>query len=135
MQCSDIFFGCTSCLFDGTTTSCTACADGFFLNGTACGYCDPSCLTCSAQTVCTSCPAGHDFSGGTCTCSTNCVSCGGSVPQCTTCILTIFNNFAQCSSCSPTQYLDLGTYTCVPCPAGCITCDSTASCTSCPYSL
>lgn len=112
--CNDIFYGCETCTFDGTSTSCSKCSDGMFLNGTICSYCDPSCSKCSTQTTCTDCPAGYILDGsGNCICGADCSSCSSST-NCTSCLKDRFGAVAQCTACSPGSYL-LSTHVCHGC--------------------
>lgn len=117
----------------------TSC-DGYQLNATHCGICDPSCLTCSgpnntqcltcasglilnASNECIPCPEGTYFSNGVC------VSCDGS---CLTCVgAGAFN----CSSCVGGEFL-ASDNSCVICDNNCGNCsDSVGNCTSCKNNL
>jgi hypothetical protein len=62
---------------DNAKTSCKA---GYYLSGTACKQCDPSCQDCSGSSSaqCYQCAAGYSFVDGKCIkCTGNCDECSG----------------------------------------------------------
>ena len=80
--CSDIFYGCDVCTYNGVATSCTSCVSGMYLNGSVCSYCNYACESCSSELTCTSCPQGLVLSNGSCICDAACSACSGNVSDC-----------------------------------------------------
>ncbi len=127
---------CTS----ASTSTCDACAAGFYLSGGRCAACSPvaactSLLTCTsaATSVCTSCAAGTYLDP-----STN--TCGACTPvaACTSPLTCTSAATSVCTSCAAGTYLDPASNTCRSCTsvAACtslLTCTSAATsvCTSC----
>ncbi|KAH0576070.1 Cysteine-rich membrane protein 2 [Spironucleus salmonicida] len=122
--CSDKCTNCTSAV------TCTACQDGFSVDGNKCVTCeDANCNICSAnKNVCTKCNTGYLTVDGKCElkcyqgqsvcaanqiCLTTCKTCS---ENCMTCEVTV----TSCTSCAPGFTLDRSS--CAACSAGCADC-------------
>ena len=56
--CSTI--GKANCVACSSASTCTGCADGFYLNNNACTACSTNCAKCAAETgKCTACTTGY----------------------------------------------------------------------------
>ena len=93
--------------------TCSACNNAFFLQGTSCPACDPSCATCSGtSTNCLSCPPGKVLQGSSCLSAClpkfypNAGVCSSCHLTCATC--TLGNLATQCDNCISGHFLYLG---------------------------
>ncbi|ELP92662.1 protein serine/threonine kinase, putative [Entamoeba invadens IP1] len=155
---------CHSCSIDteGTcktctsTTECSTCNTGYFIDGVTCKACDTitgceSCLTTSRE--CTKCVSGNyldtDKTCKTCDTITNCSSCSPTSKVCTECDATkasyLYNDAclpcsSNCLHCTSTTCLECeennypSTAYCYPCSSmnGCLNCSNTeAKCEVC----
>ena len=95
-------------------SGCIRCQDGYYLLGTSCYQCQPSCTKCTSSSSCTECQRGWH--------GTACESkCRGECPVC--------SSFSQCTECIPGRH---GSFCQLYCPFGCvdILCDKdTGHCT------
>ncbi len=112
--------GCITCNIVSGVPQCSACLEGWSIDGTQCTLCGTGCLSCtivaSVVVTCTSCTIGFTPSGSTCspivanTCLSNqffipastctnclphCLSCFDS-GDCVLCALTFINVGGQC---------------------------------------
>lgn len=53
---------CATC----TSSGCTACMPGFFLDGSVCQACSSNCLACSSNSVCTTCAKSFSLISNVC---------------------------------------------------------------------
>ncbi|EWS76322.1 surface protein (macronuclear) [Tetrahymena thermophila SB210] len=116
LQCSKCDFSCSKC--SGSSTNCTECQSGQFLNNGKCINCDVSCKECDgSSTNCTKCQSGQFLNNGKCiNCDVICKECYGSSTNCT--------------ECQSSQFLNNGT--CIKCDANCMECmDTSTHCTKC----
>lgn len=84
-----------NCVTCSTSTSCQACAAGYYIDSTAqCRPCNTGCETCTSPVTgstvpkCTKCMAGFNLNSNTfdCfTCSTSCLTCSQTATNCVTC--------------------------------------------------
>ncbi|ELP90997.1 fibroblast growth factor receptor 1 precursor, putative [Entamoeba invadens IP1] len=127
-----------------------SCANGTYLNGQNCYYCDQSCQTCEDFSInnCNDCSSGYYKTNNSCfqchpyceTCISNeqnsCLKCKpGFYLVDGSCYLCPKNcaacNFRQyCTKCKPTYYLIILENVCLKCKENCLTCTSKA-CSSC----
>ncbi|KAL4456738.1 hypothetical protein ABPG73_014764 [Tetrahymena malaccensis] len=110
---------CSSfCKICNSEKSCQICLDGYYLNGSVCSECDPSCLSCSGPT------------------SSNCIIC----KQQGYYISTRLNNIctSQCDV-SQSQFIDtvsnIKQPICRECNSLCQTCNDLQKCTTCKSSF
>ena len=136
---------CTNC----SSYGCSQCANGFFLNNTGVGFCQPcplNCQKCQNSTTCTQCNANLYLYNGLCQSScdapvlfTNessisgfghCYSCS-SIDQCILC------GTSGCIQCPSLRYFlnSSGSGMCIPCSIGCLSCDNQTHCTNCSASF
>ncbi|KAL4507650.1 hypothetical protein ABPG73_012338 [Tetrahymena malaccensis] len=133
-QCFDCPTGCLTCtsktmcqtcvqgyilIQNQSQTVCQQCTigQGFFLAADqSCRMCFPGCSQCIGQYQyqCTKCNEGFQFRSGVCISITNCDK--------------ILDN--NCQQCKKGYYLNSDQF-CVPCPVGCLNCNSDQSCTEC----
>lgn len=55
-QCSTIFTNCQTCSYNGVSTNCMECVQGYYVSSNVCEACNATCLTCTTVNTCTSCP-------------------------------------------------------------------------------
>ena len=124
---------CTQCSTPDAATdttnakaaTCTACEDGYFINGAACTKCHESCLTCeggNGADKCKSCKEGY-FLGAANSAAGKCVQCNNledqswkGVQNCAKCTKPADQNTpATCTECTTNYYLkkDRSTTSCV----------------------
>ena len=144
--------GCKTCL-STTPTSCSVCADGYFLSSpTTCTACAFPCKTCSgtANNNCLSCLANYVLTSSPatnqCTCQTspylwvsnvtqNCETCSTIVPNCLTCItMGSSPSYTGCSVCADPYYADISG-DCILCPVTCTSCTGINACSACANNL
>lgn len=101
--------GCAAC---SSSSVCSACIDGFSLEGSSCLQCDKTCRTCSLilATECTSCFPGQNLYSG------KCLSCSDTL------CLNCQNNYEFCLKCKPGYTAVNGV--CKACAANCMSCDT-----------
>ena len=126
---------------------CLLCANGYYLSGTTCSQCQPSCTKCVNNTICIECIPGRHGTACENECRRECAACG-SVSQCTKCIPG--RHGSSCHLYCPLSCLDIlcdkdsgkctsgcrhGYYRiggdCQPCPEHCNRCTDNSECTSC----
>jgi hypothetical protein len=94
-------------------TAKTSCKAGYYLSGTTCKQCDPSCQDCSGSSSaqCYQCADGYSFVGGKCVkCTGNCDECSGTgAKNCLLCnsgyTLDFDNSCTAKSSCNSSPYV------------------------------
>lgn len=132
--CAIAIINCTTCVLNGTTTSCQACALGTYLINNTCLPCTTYCTNCTA-TTCNKCPATFVISGTTCICNAtlqlflsngSCVSCSTLISNCSNCT---FNGTLQCTTCIAGNFFN--GLTCLTCGLLCTTCNSSSTCAVC----
>lgn len=163
VSCNSVPYFCDSCVLSACLTCRVAdnrvlrnrfcvCVSNYYLLGTNCIPCAPSCLTCSSFTAssCLSCRLGLSFAGGRCQCqpgqtllTSSCVDCA---PSCLTCSGPEVDDCLTCDPdenrlpisadstclCRP-RFYDLGLPVCRECSVFCALCEGGASlCLSCP---
>ena len=104
-ECVQCGTGCSTC---SSSSVCTVCLPGFYLNGEICEPCDNNCLTCeTSATHCLSCDTGTNFD--------------------------ILHNDACLENCPNKYFLDITGQNCLPCDSTCLTCSEPGidKCTSC----
>ncbi|KAH0576139.1 Cysteine-rich membrane protein 2 [Spironucleus salmonicida] len=122
--CSDKCTNCTSAV------ACTACQDGFSVEGGKCVTCeDANCKICSAdKNICNTCKTSYKIVGGKCerecnpgdaVCATNQI-CLGTCKTCSINCTSCEGNVNNCKSCTPGFALDGSS--CTACSAGCADC-------------
>ena len=133
----------------------STCPTGFYASANDCLQCDVSCNGCSNSDIeCTNCangfysvpnttrclsncPAGSvsDDVTGSCTCSSQCATCSGTLSNCTSCTsLYLFYQNLCLVSCPGGTYLPTSGSTCLPCSdSNCIDCTE-LSCSKCATS-
>jgi hypothetical protein len=141
------------CLVCQSSTSCTTCSAGNFVNPLLrCSPCPSNCNSCSSATNCTLCAPGFFLNASGCnvcpifctactsqTCNScqssflpsgnQCLSCGGIMTNCLTCTAP-----SVCSLCVSTYYFNSNQKACVLCNTtmpNCYTCDLPNNCLTC----
>ena len=148
-----------------SNSSCVACnVNGYFISGSNCTQCDPSCRTCDGTlaTNCLSCPSSpvatyllssnhscvacnadrYFISGSECLqCDSSCLTCNGALPtNCLSCPSTpiatyLLSSNQSCVACNVAGYSPVGPQ-CIECDPSCVTCSGTTptDCITCPPS-
>jgi hypothetical protein len=102
--------GCTTCIIVLGIAQCSACSQGWGIDGTQCIFCGTGCLSCtivaSLVATCDSCTVGFTPSGSSC--------------------LPILAN-----TCISNQYFILASSTCINCSPNCLSCFDTTGCVLC----
>ena len=154
--------GCSACIEnvpgDASSVACSACYNGYFLDGTTCVKCSAPCGFCTSSTFCTTCAGAfymQNAATGTCdACLTNCNKCTDKVsctsirawfylsnpstgpvilqcpPACTACIENVPGDASSvtCSACRNTNYANIGGKCCIN---SCKVCDNSLTCAAC----
>ncbi|WAR16771.1 TENX-like protein, partial [Mya arenaria] len=121
-------------------SGCTKCNKGYY--GSKCeNYCGDNCLSCDTKLGCTTCDRG--YYGPACMCDANCVQCDN-LKGCTSCKPRYYSNKGVCQECvlgctctnsqnciGCIKGYFLESNLCSPCPYNCISCTTSAQCTSC----
>ena len=135
--CSIAVVECTSCVSTGLLTTCLACNNGFYPDGSACVPCNAYCLSCN-NTTCLLCVSStFTISGMDCICdnthqlyldnmTSTCVACSALISNCQTCDNSTFT--LTCVQCLIGYYDGVG---CQPCQPLCLNCTSAVNCFSC----
>lgn len=113
---------CLTCSHPGTTTTCSACIDGYYLSTTTCLPCIAHCKTCN--TASTECDV----------CYTNYVADVAIVSNDKTCICDVgyFMHIGTClATCPAGFWASTSTRKCESCTPNCASCNSLTFCTSC----
>ena len=151
---------CLNCW--GTTTTCTACKPGFYLDNSTqtCIRCITNCALCQDATTCTICNKGYllatnstcitntscqqqtgfFINNGSCSpCNSNCLNCSIAATNCTACPTgqALYSN-STCAACTKAGWFEYQRQ-CFPCDSSCLTCNGTGNnnCLTClaPRSL
>ena len=142
-SCVNCPSGCKYCSWDGSTATCTACENGYYLSGGACPACMRVCATCSSGSTCDTpvgnlvmngnvaeCGAGLFFDNSTLTCE----ACTSFHANCATCDYnpSPFDpaNIApvECTVADATYYVENGTT--FACGSYCDGCINASYCTT-----
>lgn len=163
LTCSGSTTYCLTCdpsLFFYNNLCVSSCPSGTYSSGAICITCDSSCVTCTASGSCTTCISGYVMYGALClsACPSGYENTNGACtvivpsPDCTTgCTSSLLNN-ALCDTICNVEVCNYDNTYCNPpsdeCPAGqyfsgssctncvypCLTCVSSATCSSCAVS-
>ena len=123
-KCPDSCSTCTS------STSCTSCKTGFYLDVSTCPQCRPECTGCTTADSCNSCVSPLVLKNGVC-CQASCTACNWS--GCTGCYDGYKLDLGKCVTCPPECASCTGGVCNLPvvCNAGCATCTDSVTCNTC----
>ena len=149
LSCFVCISNCAAC---PSTTTCTTCSTGYYLqSSTQCTICTTNCSTCANGTTCTTCtnttylnpndnlcystcPTTYfpNTTDNTCaSCVSNCDACSNN-SACTTCSSGFFLSNSLCVATCPTTFFgNTTTRACEACGSNCDTCTSNTVCTVC----
>lgn len=136
-NCVKCEYPCYTC--SDSTTTCSSCVDGFYLEGTKCLPCGANCLQCNSAEDCTLCNSTYYSLNGVCVgCNESCHICHDSTNNCDVCkdgyYFNAFHrcvkctiehcdkcNSTHCLDCAP-EYYPLDDGSCSPCAPECYEC-------------
>ena len=120
---------CVNCI---SSTVCSQCQSGFYLNNSKCAPCHASCQTCTSgtDTGCQSCCGDSQLVQGKCVgCSSSCQRCDIN-QNCLVCNTPFYFYSGNCVTNCPTNSFVNGN-NCTNCLANCSTCSNITACIAC----